>query len=123
MSDQIIQNFYRGDTPEYNLYFTQKQTDGSSQPISVEGYTAIHSLKKNEADTDYAMQVVANGTESDPENPQGHILIEPTPEDTDIDPGTYYSDIQVSWTANGNKKVKTIEKTKVKVLADITRSA
>lgn len=122
MSDQIIQNFYRGDTPEYNLYFTEKQADGTSMPISVEGYTVTHSLKKNETDTDCAMQVIANGTESDPENPQGHILIEPTPDDTDIEPGTYYYDFQVSWIANGKQKVKTIEKGKVKVLTDITQS-
>lgn len=112
-----IANFYRGDTRKIKI--TVKDGD-TQEPISVDGGKCTITFKKdvNALDDDADLQVTVNTTEDDPQNPTGEILLTLSHTDTEIDPATYFYDIQfVSVTG----EVTTILAGKVKVLTDITR--
>lgn len=114
-----MSNLYRGDTKDY--LFTV--TDGVN-PIDVTGWTIWITFKLRETDTDLEAVMQVSHTVGDnitDSGPGGTFTVSLLATDTDITPGTYYYDIQ-RVIAGPPEKIRTLEKGKVKIVADITRS-
>lgn len=106
--------FYRGD--DWKLDVTLKDEDGLA--IDLTGATVFFTVKENESDADTSAVITEDVTShTDPTNGETSIEVSDTETD-DVDPGTYYYDIQVK-TAAGN--IQTVVKGTLTVLTDITR--
>jgi len=105
---------YRGDDDPLDLAFT----DGDDVVIDITGATIFFTVKENETDAD-ADALISKDITSHTDPTAGKTSIDITAADTnDLDPGTYYYDIQYK-SALG--KIATIEKGNFTILADITR--
>ena len=113
-----LADFYRGDTRKIKITIRNGETQ---EPISVEGGKLTVTFKKSATalDADADLQVTTNTTEADPQNPTGEMFITLSNTDTEIDPATYFYDIQF---VSATNEVTTILAGKVKVLTDITRT-
>jgi len=108
-----IQDFYRGDTPSFNIVFQ----DDDGNPIDITGATVYFTLKVNTTDTDAnaALQKVVT-THTNPT--VGETTVALTHSDTSgLSPGTYFYDFQAVL-ANGD--YITMDGGKVSILADTT---
>lgn len=111
----FLEGFYRGDTVIIPLVFT----DEGGEALNITGYTFWLTMKSStdDADDDAALQV----TVSDHTDPSaGKTTITLSAEQTaGLEPGKYYYDIQM---VSALGVVTTLELSKVKVSADVTRS-
>jgi hypothetical protein len=115
MSD--IADFYRGDTKKYKLVVKSKD---SGEAISVDGGKLYFTLKKSQSQTDdeAALQIVADGTETDPLTPEGIVYMTVPASDTKtLTPGDFYYDFQF---VSASGEVTTVLAGKVKVMKDTT---
>ena len=111
----FLTDFYRGDTVVIPLTFTQ--ADGN--PLDLTGYTIWLTMKSSTDDADDDAVVQVSVTEhTDAVNGQTSITI-PASTTANIEPGKYMYDIQM---VSGEGVVSTLELSKVKVMADVTRS-
>jgi hypothetical protein len=103
---------YRGDTQIYELNFTDENGDA----IDITDWVVWFTVKsdQNALDDDADIQVIVD-THSDPTN--GKTVVELSNDDTDLEIGSYYYDIQ---TKDSDDKIKTIVAGKFIVSRDIT---
>ena len=109
-----IKDFYRRDTKKYTI----RVMDKDGRPICIDGFEFVMTFKERPTDPDSAaaIQVIVTATDN-PSDPRGEVEIVLTPTDTDIEPKTYYYDIQMKSTSGD---ITTLLSGKVKVLQDIT---
>jgi hypothetical protein len=108
--------WFRGDAYPINLLIKDKN---SGQEIDLTGYFFVMTCdsRKDPPDSSTTMFSVL-GTIPDQTTDTGRVIFTPTSLDTDIEPATYYYDIQMT-DPDGN--VRTIAKYKFKILQDITK--
>lgn len=111
-------SYYRGDTEPISLVITSKTT---GEPVDLTGYSFVMTVDERKDPDDTTTQVFSiNGVvDSDQETNKGHIRFEPTEQQTDQEPGTYWYDIQMT-TPVGKKK--TLCKFKLTIKQDITKT-
>jgi len=108
-----LEPLYRGDSREYNLTFT----DNAGAVIDISTWKIYFTAKIKYKDSDDLAVIKKDITiHSEPENGKTKIILTPT--DTDIDPGSYYYDIQVKRAA---ESILTVLMGKIKIITDITR--
>ena len=113
MSTQNLQSFYRGDSREYLITFT----DADSAVIDITGWTVYFTVKLSYMDADADAKITKDiTTHYDPTNGQTKITLLTT--DTDIDPANYYYDIQAKKAAGD---IFTVMAGRIEILSDITR--
>jgi len=108
-----LQPIYRGDSRNYNINITK--SNGDPEPIT--GWKFYFTAKLDYHDPDdkaYIKKDITNHT--DPEN--GKTIIALLHEDTDINPGVYWYDIQAK-RADGS--ILTLARGRLEVTLDITR--
>ena len=108
-----LENFYRGDTVEIEIEFTQE--DGT--PLDITGYSVFISLKKYYNDDDSKAVLTKKITNhTDPIN--GKTTIKLLPDETNVEPNIYFYDIQL---VKDDENVFTVDSGLITVLPDITR--
>lgn len=102
----------RGDTQtiEFSL-------EENNIPIDLTGSTVFFTVKSNLDDTD-EQALISKEITVHTAPLLGETEIELTSEDTDIDPGKYYYDIQVKY---ANDTIASIKYRQLEILADVTR--
>lgn len=117
-----IANFYRGDTRNYRIRVTDKET---GLPISIDGGHLFVTFKsdKSLSDAEAEISVSIPAVELDPENPTGIIEITLSATDTEVPPGYYYYDFQYVSSTGGVTTIIPQENmiTRVKIIEDTTR--
>lgn len=113
MSNEI--RIYRGDSLELSVPVTY-QSDGTAFDLT--GYTAKFTAKSVPSKADSTAAISVDGTISSPST--GIITFSIAPDDTDINPGVYWYDVQIVDT--GNSKVFTVVKDKLTIVEDVTRT-
>ena len=112
----IVNDFYRGDTPSFKFQVYDDSDMDSSPDIT--GWTFYFTAKAKRKDVDASAvigpaSVVASGTDAT----NGLATLTLTESDTAVDPDAYFYDVQVK--DDGNL-VETIESGTFRVLQDIT---
>lgn len=117
MTDTLIDNieWYRGDSYPAEILVTSAAT---GDPIDLTGYlfTLTVNSSKNPVDESEKMFEVLGDVNVDPTT--GKVSFTPTATDTDLDPKTYYYDIEMRDPAG---HIRTIAKFKWKIIQDITK--
>lgn len=115
----------RGDSDSFTITFLQKSNNcNDRQPIDITGWDIFFTVRNDVPATSvhddenaiiHKMATIVDG-------PNGKAYFEITGEDTDINPGEYWYDIQyVRTLASGEIKIKSVPRSKYVVLGDITR--
>ncbi len=110
--------WYRGDS--YPLELTIKDKD-TAVAIDLTGYTFLFTVNSERTPTDDTNQLFQTVGVVDPDQVTniGKVVFTPVIADTTVaDIGTYYYDIQLSYSA---ERPRTIKKAKFKLLQDITK--
>lgn len=101
-----------GDTEEYTFSFT----DSGGNPYDLTGWTLSFTVKQNERDSDDEAAIRKDvSTHTNPT--EGQTMVNLTSSDTEIDPGRYIYDFQVT-TAAGN--VQTLTKGMIRFTRGVT---
>lgn len=112
MTESETLKLIRGDDKSYKIVISN--SDG---PIDITGYAFFFTVKKNLRDGDEDALIAKDWTtHTDPTNGTTHAVL--TNADTNVNPGTYYYDIQYK-TPGG--AVTSIKYGKINIYADVTR--
>lgn len=108
--------WYRGDSFPIELTIKNKATRAA---IDITGYSFLLTVNtvKDPADETQQIFQVAGVLDDDPTT--GKVSFTPTTVDTDLDPATYYYDVQMT---DADSNVRTVSKYKLKITQDITKS-
>ena len=108
----------RGDTAVFRVeasFIFPTGYDEEEKPVMI---TPTLSVKKNLSDTDYVMQIPHKGEICTSAKSFPIVL---RAEDTNVEPGSYYYDVQLVYESDGEKHVYTIGPYRFIVLNDVTR--
>jgi hypothetical protein len=114
-----IRDFYRGDTKRYKFTFSK-----NGSPVNLTGYEIWFTVKANLDDLDSAaiLQVKATaGGDPGDDVANGIMYVTADSTDTEVEPGSYQYDFQ-RVIPGAPPDVRTLDKDKVKILPDVTRS-
>lgn len=104
----------RGDTATFKVGASFVYPEGYDETEQEAVIMPKMSVKKALDDTDYALQ-----TEAEMGSKDAYISL--NADDTDIEPGSYYYDIQIEYETGGKHNVYTIGPYRFIVLNDVTR--
>ena len=108
-----LQPLYRGDSRDYNINITK--SNGDPEPIT--GWKFYFTAKLDYHDPDEKAAISKDVTSHiDPEG--GKTVIALTHEDTDINPGLYWYDIQAK---RADASIITLARGRLEITLDITR--
>jgi len=117
MAELGIIEWYRGDS--FSLEFTVQDEDDDA--IDLTGSSLLFTVNSTKNPTDITDQEfeVAGVLDPDQVANKGKVSFSPTTTHTDLTPGTYYYDIQLT---NASSQIRTIVKNKFKIIQDITKT-
>jgi len=116
MTELATIDWYRGDS--YPLEFTIQ--DENEDAITLTGSSLLFTVNNTKNPTDITDQEFSVVGVIDPDQVanEGKVTFTPSTSETDLTPGTYYYDIQLT---NSSSQIRTIAKEKFKVTQDITK--
>jgi hypothetical protein len=110
-----IKNIIRGDN--HNIVVTFYESDGVT-PIDLTGASVFFTASASSAPADDSAAVIQKTVTSHTDALGGTTTIALEPEDTDVDPGTYYYDVQL---VDSDGNVLSSRQNTLVIKADITR--